>query len=118
MTALRRGLPPPPVAGTTLAPALDPLDVGGSTEVVAVAALAQPTPLTGGLAGLPAGGLGTVVLAIRAARIWNEEGAAAAALTSARRAAHREPTLEPKRRKEDQRKQTGRRQDLKKEEGL
>src|SRR5258708_6233644 len=38
----------------TLAPEFDTQDLVGSAEVVAVAGFAQPSPLAGGIAGLPA----------------------------------------------------------------
>ena len=45
-----------------LAPELDAAHLIGTAEVVPVGGFAQPAPLTGGLAGLPTIGLGTIVL--------------------------------------------------------
>ena len=73
-----------------LAPALDAADLVRSAEVVAVAILAQPPSLGGGLTGLPASGLATVVLAICGPRIRNEKLRATVAFASGLRLAHRE----------------------------
>src|SRR5688572_5976726 len=75
----------------TLAPELDAQQLVGTAEVVAVAGLAQPAPLTGGFAGLPTRGLGTVVLAGLVTRIGEEKLGATAAFASGLLAAHREP---------------------------
>ena len=80
-----------PVTGIDLAPQLHSPDLIGSAEVVSVAGFAQPSPLTGRLTGLAAGGLGTVVLAIRGACIRKKEVTATTTLASGWRAAHRAP---------------------------
>jgi hypothetical protein len=74
-----------------LAPELDTAHLVGTAEVIAVGGFAQPTPLTGGLAGLPTRGRRTVVLAGFVARIGNEKLGATAAFASGLLAAHREP---------------------------
>ncbi len=71
-------------------PLLDPFDLGGAPEAVAVAVPAQPSSLTGGLAGLSAGQFKAVLLAIDGAPVGNEELPATTALASTCRAAHRE----------------------------
>jgi len=76
-----------------LAPLLYPPDLISSAEVVSVAGFTQPTPLTGRLAGLAAGGLATVVLAIRGACIGKKELTATTTFASGWRAAHRAPEL-------------------------
>jgi len=43
-----------------------------AAEVIAIAILAQPPPLAGGLAGLPAGGLETIPLPIHRPGIRNK----------------------------------------------
>jgi hypothetical protein len=63
-----------------LAPRLDSLHVKRAAKVVAVGPLVQPASLTGRLAGLLAGWLGTVTLAVVIAIIREEELAATAAL--------------------------------------
>ena len=63
-----------PVARVGFAPLPDALDVGGAGEVIAVAWLLEPVVLTGGLARLPARGLGAVALALSAARVGSKEG--------------------------------------------
>jgi hypothetical protein len=73
------------------APALDTGHGLRASEIVAVAILAQPPSLTGHLAGQSARLLGAVVLAIGRSRIGNEELVTAAAFSSTRRTAHREP---------------------------
>jgi hypothetical protein len=75
----------------TLAPEFHPQDLVGTAKVVAVAGLAQPASLTGGLAGLPTRGLGTVVLAGLVTRIGEEKLGATAAFASGLLKAHREP---------------------------
>jgi hypothetical protein len=62
--------------------------IHGSAEDIAVAVLAEPTTLAGGLAGLATVRLGAVTLAIRGARIREEELAATEALATAWRTAH------------------------------
>jgi hypothetical protein len=93
-----------------LAPELDAAHLVGTAEVVAVAGLAQPAPLTGGLAGLPTSGLGTIVLAGLVTRIGNEKLGATAAFASGLLAAHREPQLKEvasaRKRKKKNRKKT------------
>jgi hypothetical protein len=71
------------------APLLDAPDLVGAPEGVAVAVLAEPATLAGGLAGLAAIGAGTIALALGGAPVGKEEDVAAAALASARRTAHR-----------------------------
>ena len=56
------------------APRPDALDVGGACEGIAVAWLVEPAVLAGGLARLPARGLGAVALARGAARVGLKEG--------------------------------------------
>ena len=74
----------------TLAPELVAQELVGTAEVVAVAGLAQPAALTGGLAGLLTSGLGTIVLASLVTRIGNEKLGATAAFASGLLTAHRE----------------------------
>jgi hypothetical protein len=76
------------------APELDAANLVGSAKVVAVARLAQPTPLTGRVTGPSTNGLGTIVLASLVTRIGDEKLGATAAFASGRVAAHREPDLE------------------------
>jgi hypothetical protein len=71
-----------------LAPTPDPVHLVRSTELVAVAVFAEPTTLGGGLAGLAARRLKTVLLPIDCSRIGNEHLAATAAFTSGCLAAH------------------------------
>jgi len=73
------------------APLLDARHILGITEVVAVGGLAQPSPLTGRLAGLLAIGFPAVLLPVAIAVIREEKGAATAALTSLWFVAHCEP---------------------------
>ena len=77
-----------------LAPKLDAANLIGSSKVVAVASLAQPPSLAGGLTGLLASGLGAIALAVSGPRIGKEKLGATTAFASALRAAHREPDLE------------------------
>jgi hypothetical protein len=74
-----------------LAPLLDARHILGVTKVVAVGRLAQPSLLTGRLAGPTAIGLLAVTLPVVVAVVREEKGAATAALTSFRLQAHREP---------------------------
>ena len=62
-----------PVTRMGLAPLLYALNIGGATEDVTIGSFAQPTPLTGGLAGLTAGGLATKALMFAVAVIWEEK---------------------------------------------
>jgi hypothetical protein len=71
-----------------LAPLSYALDFARPTEAVTVAVFAEPTPLSGGLAGLAASRLETVLLPIHRSRIGNEHLAATAAFTSGCPAAH------------------------------
>ena len=80
-----------PVTGMVLAPELDPAHWLSTAEVVAVARFTQPAPLAGCLAGLAAGGLRTIALAILGARIGNEKLAATPAFSSGLCSAHCEP---------------------------
>jgi len=93
-----------------LAPELDAEHLVGTAEVIAVGGFAQPAPLTGGLAGLPTSGLGTIVLAGLVTRIGNEKLGATAAFASGLLAAHREPLLKEaqpgRKRKKKNRKKT------------
>jgi hypothetical protein len=75
----------------TLAPEFHTQDLVGAAKVVAVVGFAQPAALTGGLAGLPTSGLGTIVLASLVTRIGNEKLGATAAFASALCSAHCEP---------------------------
>jgi hypothetical protein len=72
-----------------LAPLPNPLHVVGTAEVISVGGLAQPTPLTGGLAGATTIGRQTVKLAIRVMSVGMEELIAAAALPSLLLGTHR-----------------------------
>src|SRR5215831_12260997 len=72
--------PASPVARVGSAPLPDALDLGGAGEVIAVAWLVQPAALAGGLAGLPARGLGAVALAPGAARVGSKKGLTVLAL--------------------------------------
>jgi len=93
-----------------LAPELDAAHLIGTAEVVPVGGFAQPAPLTGGLAGLPTSGLGTIVLAALVTRIGNEKLGATVAFASGLLAAHREPHLKEaqpgRKRKKKNRKKT------------
>jgi hypothetical protein len=77
-----------------LAPKLDAANLIGSSKVIAVASLAQPPSLAGGLAGLLASGLGAIALTVCGPWIGEKELRATTAFASALRAAHREPDLE------------------------
>ena len=76
-----------------LAPQLHAPDLLSSAEVVSVAGFTQPPPLAGHLAGLAAGRLGTVVLAIGRACIGKKQLTATTTFASGWRAAHRAPEL-------------------------
>ena len=101
-----------------IAPELDAAHLVGTAEVVAVAGLAQPAALTGGLAGLLTSGLGTIVLASLVTRIGNEKLGATAAFASALCSAHREPHHSEGLRGKKTSKDTGRRRNRKKEEKI
>jgi hypothetical protein len=77
----------------TLAPSLHAAHRFGPTEVVAVAVLAQPSALAGGLASLLTTRLGTIPLPVGCPRIGKKKLAATKAFTPGLRAAHEEPTL-------------------------
>ena len=62
-----------PVTRMGLAPLLYALNIGGATEDVTIGSFVQPTPLTGGLAGLTAGGLCAKTLMFAVAVIREEE---------------------------------------------
>ena len=62
-----------PVTRMGLAPLLYALNIGGATEDVTIGSFVQPTPLTGGLAGLTAGGLSAKTLMFAVAVIREEE---------------------------------------------
>src|SRR5438093_7782330 len=76
-----------------LAPGLHTTHGLRTAEVIAVAILAQPSSLAGGLAGLPTSGFGTIPLTIGGLRIRNKKLIATAAFASLLRMAHREPNL-------------------------
>lgn len=99
-------------------PLLDATHLIWAAEDVAVAVLAEPAPLAGGLAGLLAGRLGAVALAIRGTGIRHEELATATALATTGRAAHREPDAPEGGGKRNGRRRRRRRRETKKEEGL
>src|SRR5215471_11640425 len=63
-----------PVARVDLAPLPDALNVGGASEVIAVAGLLEPAALARRLAGLAACGLSAVALALDVARVRSKEG--------------------------------------------
>ncbi len=63
-----------PIPRVGLAPLPDALDMGGTTEVITVVGLLQPTAVTGRFAGLAARWRRTVVLAPGAARVRIKEG--------------------------------------------
>jgi len=86
--------PASPVARVGSAPLPDALDLGGAGEVIAVAGLLQPAALAGGLAGLPARGLGTVALAPGAARVGSKKGLTVLTLTLPQWTSH-EPASPP-----------------------
>ena len=90
LSALRGGGFALPVARMGSPPLLHASDFLGAAEGVAVAVLAQPAALAGGLAGTPAIRLGTVLLPIGGAPVGQEQPTATKALASAWRAAHRE----------------------------
>src|SRR5215471_7775755 len=69
-----------PVARVGLAPLPDALDVGGASEVIAVAGLLEPAALARRLAGLAARGLSAVALALDVARVRSKEGPTVLAL--------------------------------------
>jgi hypothetical protein len=75
-----------------LSPLPDALDVVGTSEVIAVAWLAQPAALTVGLAGPAALGSRTEKVATGIMPVGREEFCAAAALASGRRGTHRPPS--------------------------
>jgi len=64
LSAMRRRALTLPVPGMVTSPFLHPLHLIGSAEGVAVTVFAEPSPLAGGLAGVPASGLETVLLTI------------------------------------------------------
>ena len=80
-----------PVAWMGPSPLLDACDLIGSAEGVAVAVLAEPAALAGGLAGLAAVRLGAVALAVCGARIREEELTATKALAATWPTAHWDP---------------------------
>ena len=94
MSVLREGFALLPVTRMVLAPQLNAANLGGSPEVIAVAVLAQPPALTGGLADLAASRIRTVTLAILSPRVGNEKLAATAAFASSLSTAHCSPQLE------------------------
>jgi hypothetical protein len=100
----------------TLAPEFDAQDLVGSAEVVSVAGFAQPSPLAGGLAGLPTSRLGTIVLAGFVTRIGNEKLGATVAFASGLFAAHREPQLREAKSGRKRKKKNRRTRSRKKEE--
>ena len=63
-----------PVARVGFAPLPDALDLGRPAEIIPVVRFLMPTALAGGFAGLAARGLGTVALALGAARVGLKEG--------------------------------------------
>lgn len=63
-----------PVPRVSSAPLPDRLDVGGASEVIAVAGLLEPAVLAGGFACLPARRRGAVALAPSATRVGSKEG--------------------------------------------
>jgi hypothetical protein len=77
----------------SLAPSLHTAHSRRTAEVVAIAVLAQPPTLAGGLTGLATGRLGTILLPVNGAGIGKEKLLTTAAFTSFRRTAHREPKL-------------------------
>jgi len=80
------------------APLPDPLHVGRVPEVVSVGRLAQPAPLTGGLAGAAASRSAAVELAAPVMGPGREEKIAAPALAAAGRENHRAPSRKKTRR--------------------
>jgi hypothetical protein len=101
-----------------LAPTSDPVHFTGPAEAVTIAVFAEPSALGGGLAGVAASRLGTVMLPIGVARIGNEHLAATAAFASARRAAHREPHLVRELTGRKRKRRPARRRNRKKEEEI
>ena len=85
---LRGGFVLLPVTWMILTPQLDAADLIGPPEMITVAVFAQPTMLTGCLAGLAASEVRTVTLAILGPRIGNEKLTATAAFASALSTAH------------------------------
>jgi hypothetical protein len=74
-----------------LAPGLHTLDGTRSAEVIAIAVFAQPSTLTGPLAGVLAFRRRTVPLTVNGSRIRKKKTVAMTALSSRGRAAHDEP---------------------------
>ena len=72
----------PPVPRMGRSPDANPLHVRRTPEVIAVLRLTQPAALTGGLAGLAAGRLRTIVLMAQITRIGPEQFTAMPTLTS------------------------------------
>jgi hypothetical protein len=77
-----------------LSPSLHALHGSGAAEVIAIAVLAQPPPLTGELAGVLAIRLRTVALAIDSPRVRKKQSAAMTAFSPGWRATHDEPNLQ------------------------
>jgi len=75
-----------------LAPLPDPLDVGRTSEVIAIGGLVQPATLTVGFTGPAAIGGQTEKLALGMMPVGREEFFAAAALASGGLGTHREPS--------------------------
>ena len=71
------------------APLLDPGDIIGGAEVIAVLGFLQPAPLTGGFAGATADRSRTIKLAIGVVAVRLEEDLAAMALASIGFGTHR-----------------------------
>jgi hypothetical protein len=102
----------------TPAPGLHTLHRLWTAEVIAIAVLAQPSALAGGLAGLPTGGLETIALPIGSSRIWDKQLITTAAFASVQRAAHRAPNLRGTRGRRKRKRRSGTRANPKKEEDL
>lgn len=90
LSGIRAGFGSLPVARMGPSPLLDSGDLIGSAEDIAITILAEPAALAGGLAGLAAVQLGAVALAVRGARIREEELTATKALPATWPTAHRE----------------------------
>src|SRR6266487_2787992 len=94
-----------------LTPQLHPAHRLRAAEIITVAVLAEPPSLTGRLAGVPTGGLGTIPLAIVGPRVRKKKLIATAAFASA----HREPNLRRTSLRRKRKRRSGRR--AKSEEG-
>jgi len=101
-----------------LAPGLHPLHGARAAEVIAIAVFAEPTALTGELAGLPTIRVRTKPLPIGSPRIRKKKPAAMTAFTPGGRAAHGAPSLRRIQKSRKRKRRPPRRGGPKKEEDL